>query len=337
MRHLHRTLFLTASLVFSVAGAHAATVPSGSQLLRPSSLRINIQSDTPVLRDFTLGPTRFILSMAPGEERTVDVELTNREGDPSIFNLTTEDFMANPEQEGTPTFFAEGIDGPYSARRWITPEIRRVQLNHADRAYLRVTVRVPKNADPGDHQAALIITREIPPDNVSGIAIVSRVASLFVITVQGDVVETGGIESISARKHINWSLPVSLHLVGKNTGTVHMLPTGVVEIRNIFGISVDQIPVNDWVILRESVRMRDFTWLPRFALGRYTAKTDFVAFNGRHLPSVSTSFWVIPLLPVLLILLVIFLVSFGVQYFFSRFEIQTKKKPAAPRSSSRKK
>lgn len=330
-------LVLLAALFFSVTKADAATTPSVNQLLRPPSLRINVQSDTPVLRDFTLGPTRFILSMAPGEERTVDVELTNRNGDTSIFNLTTEDFIANAEQEGTPMFFAEGLDSSYSARRWITPEIRRVQLLHADRAFIRVTVRVPQNADAGDHQAALIITREVPPTEESGINIVSRVASLFVISVQGDIIENGLIKSLTASKSLNWSLPVYLRLAAKNTGTVHMIPTGTVEIRNIFGIPVDDVPFKDWVVLRESERSRDFTWLPRFALGRYTASTDFTAFNGRHLESVSTSFWVIPLLPVLVILLLIFIVSFLVQYLMARFEFRRKEPETPARSAPAKK
>jgi hypothetical protein len=83
MKHSLR-LLVVAVLLVSITHADAATVPS-STLLRPASLRINVQSDTPVMRDFTLGPTRFILSMQPGEERMVDVELTSREGESSIF------------------------------------------------------------------------------------------------------------------------------------------------------------------------------------------------------------------------------------------------------------
>ncbi|UPA22516.1 hypothetical protein K8942_05725 [Candidatus Peribacteria bacterium] len=330
-------LVLLAAFFLSITPVDAATTPLVNSALRPMSLRINVQSDTPVLNDFTLGPTRFILSMAPGEERTVDVELTNRSGTDAIFNLTSEDFIANPEQEGTPMFFAEGLDSAYSARRWLTPEIRRVQLLHADRAFIRVTVRVPANADAGDHQAALIVTREIPPTEESGINIVSRVASLFVVSVQGDVIENGLIDSLTASKRLNWSLPVHLRLLAKNTGTVHMLPTGTVDIRNIFGIPVDEVPFKDWVVLRESERARTFTWSPRFALGRYTASTDFTAFNGRHLESVSTSFWVIPLLPVLVILLLIFLVSFLVQYVMARFEFRRREPENAARKTPRKK
>jgi hypothetical protein len=286
---------------------------------------MNVQDQTPVLNDFTLGPTRFLLSMLPGDTQTVDVELTNREGKPMIYDLSTEDFIADPGREGTPTFFGDGIDGPYPARLWVTPEIRRVELNHGERAFIRVTVRVPRGSDAGDHQTALIVTRETKPaPNAAGFNIVSRVASLFVITVQGNVVEKGSILNLSARHTLNWFLPVFLHMEGRDDGTVHMLPVGSVQIRNIFGILVDEIPFTDWVILRNSSRAIDFTWGPRFALGRYTATTHFTAFNGHALQDVTTSFWVVPLLPVLLILLAIFFVSFLVQYFFSRFEIRTK-------------
>ncbi len=332
-------LVLLAAFFLSITQLHAATVPGVNPLLRPQSLRINSQSDTPNLGDFTLGPTRFLMTMAPGEERTVDVELTNRNGETAIFRLTSEDFTSSAEQEGTPSFFEDTLDGPYSARRWISPEIRRVQLLHADRAFIRVTIRVPANAEAGDHQAALIVTREDPPSQQSGINIVSRVASLFIISVSGEVIENGLISNLSVSKHLNWSLPVHLRVTAKNTGTVHMIPTGIVQIRNIFGIPVDEVPFKDWVVLRDSTRSRTFDWAPRFALGRYTASTDFTAFNGRHLAAVSTSFWVIPLLPVLLILLLIFIVSFLVQYWMARFEVRRKEpeeeKRPAPQKKSR--
>ncbi|HVW66410.1 MAG TPA: hypothetical protein VHA78_01620 [Candidatus Peribacteraceae bacterium] len=330
------TIFLSSAVLLS---SSTADVFAASADLRPATLRINMQNNTPVLHDFTLGPTRFLLTMAPGEERTVQVQLTDREGKPMTYNFSTEDFIADPNREGTPTFFNDNANGPYPARFWITPEFRSVQLNHGERAFIDVTVRVPKSVDPGDHQAALIVTRKTNPNpnpDVGGFNIVSRVASLFVITVEGKCTEEGSISGISSRYGLNWFLPVYLHLSADNaTSTVHMQPTGTVQIRNIFGILVDEVPFNDWVVLRNSTRAIDFTWSPRFALGRYTATTHFTAYNdlqslndpscgSKTLAGVSTSFWVIPLLPVLIILLLIFLVSFLVQYFFSRFEIHKK-------------
>lgn len=315
---------LLLSLTFFIHAAAPVALAQDRVPDRPANIRVNLQNDTPAVGDFTVGPARILLSIPPGEERTVELQITNREGRLAALDLSTEDFTADPDREGTPTFYAEDTEGPFPARGWITPEIDRLELNHAERAFINVTVKVPADAEAGDHQAALIVTRDVESQPTGGFTIVSRVAALFIITVEGDVVQEGYVDSLTVRDYFNWFFPVFLNLSARNLGTVHMIPDGVIEIRNIFGITVDEIPVKNWVILRGSSRSRDFEWRPAFALGYYTAVTELKAFDGRLLQPVSTSFWVIPLLPVLIILFVIFLVSFLVQYFFSRFEIRRK-------------
>lgn len=291
---------------------------------RPDSIRVNLQNDTPAVGDFTVGPARVVLSLDPGEEYDVELQLTNREGRLAAFDLTTEDFASDPEHDGSPMFYSDDLEGPYPAREWITPEIDRIELRHAERAFIHVKIKVPKDAEPGDHQAALIVTRDVESQPIGGFAIVSRVAALFIISVNGDVIKDGNVDSIESRRTINWFFPAFLRLSTHNNGTIHMMPEGTIDIRNIFGITVDQIPVKNWIILRESARSRDFEWHPRFALGYYKAVTNLTGFDGQPLQVVSTSFWMIPLLLVLIILFVIFFISFVVQYFFSRFEITRK-------------
>lgn len=296
--------------------------------VRPANMRINVQNNMPAVGDFTVGPARVFLEIPAGEERTVELQLTNREGRLAAYNFTAEDFDADPDREGTPIFYANDMEGLYPARKWLTPEVKRLELLHAERAFVRVTVKVPEDADAGDHQAALVVTRETEKETQGGFEVIPRVAALFIITVPGDIVQEGYITRLQPRRYINWSFPVTLNLAARNTGTVHMDPIGSIDIRNIFGITVDEIPVRDWYILRDSSRQRDFQWKPLFGLGYYKATTDLQVFDRRPLEPVSAGFWVIPLLPVLILLLLIFFVSFMVQYVSARFEI--KRKPAAP-------
>jgi hypothetical protein len=315
---------LLASLLFTCGGSSVA-LAQGVEPDRPSSIQIIMQEDTPDADDFIVGPPRSFVSLAPGEERTVEIHITNREGSLAAFDLTTEDFASGKDQDGLPIFYRAGDMGPHTARLWIKPEVARLELRHGERAFLRVKIAVPPEASAGDHQAAVIVTRDTESQSVSGFNIVSRVAALFIITVEGDVVRDGGMDALESLRRVHWFLPASLRLTATNRGTVYMLPQGVIAIRNIFGMTVDEIPLRDWVILRESSRMRPLDWAPRFALGYYTATTALTAFDGQALPPVSATFWVIPIVPVILFLLLIFLVSLLVQLFFSRFEIKRKK------------
>jgi hypothetical protein len=288
-------------------------------------VRINTETDAPVRRDFLVAPTRTVITMERGESRTIDMQLISRQGERATFDFATEDFIADPENDGLPSFFTDNLDGPFPARAWLKPEVKTLTLEHGQRAFIRLRITVPPDAEPGDHQAAVIVTRRGTAQGQSGFAVVSRAASLFIVHVPGEVVKEGDIVGLSAQRKLNWWLPVNMKASFKNTGTMHMMPEGTIQIRNIFGITVDELPLKDWIVLRDSTRTRDLSWDPTFALGRYTATSDLTAFDGaQRLSPARTAFWVFPLLPVLFLLLAIFTVSFFVQYFFSRFELRRK-------------
>lgn len=328
MRMHHRfsavvlALTLAANAAPSVlAAAPAADAPSTTNY---PAIQIIPQTNVDVRNDFQVGPTRFDLALDPGEEKDLELQITSRMGRQATFTMLTEDFSAG-ENENDQTKLYGANRGPYSAKDWVTTAVNSITLNHADRAYIPVTIHVPKDADPGDHYAAVMTQRDLTPEEkkAGGVNVISRVGVLILITVKGPVVTKGDITSISTQQHLYFDLKVPLSIRGKNDGTVRMIPQGTVDIRNILGVTVDQIPVQDWIVLRNSVRSHAFTWTPKFALGFYTAKTNLTIF-GNPVAPMSVSFWVIPLLPVLLVLIAIFVVSFLVQVFFSRFEIKRK-------------
>lgn len=276
-----------------------------------------------VRNDFQLGPTRFQVSLEPGAERRLEVEVTNRMGRTATFTFETEDFAAGDNASDSTKLFGL-VDGPYSARRWLNPAVTSIELRHGERAYIPVMVRVPRDASVGDHYAALLLKRDLEPgEGTGGVSVISRVGALFLITVEGDVVEDGHLVKLDSLKKIYWRLPVQLQMDARNDGTVHMEPQGNVAIRNLFGLTVDEVPFQNWFVLRNSSRSVTLTWKPSFALGYYTAETNATIY-GKQAEVLKTGFFVIPALPVLLVLLAIFLVSFLVQFFFSRFEIKRK-------------
>ena len=185
-------------------------------------------------------------------------------------------------------------------------------------------VQVTSDAEPGDHYAALLVQHDLANTASRGVNIVSRVGALFLITVKGDIVQKAQLTDIRPTSPVFFTPIANLQLTAKNEGTVHAIPTGTIEIRNIFGFLVDEIPVENWIVLRESIKKRRLEWSPRFSLGRYTATTKLTMFD-KPIEQLSTSFWMIPIIPVTVVVVAIFVVSFLVQYFFSGFEIRRKK------------
>lgn len=333
---MRRMSFVTGSLAAILAAgsfiASAQEPPEADPLGfadRPENVRVNQQDNMSVYNHFRIGPARHILKLAPGSGTTVDISVLNLQGKDSLYVLSTEDYAADDSQEGAAKFYGSETDGPYPARFWLRPEISRLPLHHGEKGFIKVHILAPRDAEPGDHQAAVMVQEENTDEKQGGFKILSRVAALFIITVEGELIEDARILGIRTQYLLNWSTPITLLLTGRNNGTVHTIPYGTVEIRNIFGAVVDEIPIQNWVLLRNSEKEREFSWEPKFALGYYkaTANLSLNSNIGENLTApVSTSFWVLPLLPVLLVLLGIFTISFLVQYFFSRFEIQKKEK-----------
>ncbi len=319
--HLLLTGSLPLLLLFSTPIALAAPISNGSQ---NQQIVVNQQSGVEVREDFQVGPTRFVLEMNPGEVRSVDVAVTSREGEPHSYDIMVEDFAISDDGTDNIQFYAGG-SGPFSARSWITPAATTFVLRHGERATIPVRVSVPLNAAVGDHYSVVLFERSVRDDTKGGFNLVPRVGVLLLITVKGDVVRQGTLQMFASRSPLYWALPAEFMVQYKNTGTVHMVPTGNIEIRNVFGIGVDEIPVKDWYVLRSSTRRRVILWQPHFALGYYSATLNINADGQEVSTPLTVRFWVIPTLPVLLSLLAIFVVSFFVQIFFSRFELRRKK------------
>lgn len=305
------------------AAVFAQTAASSSSAFS-APVGISQQSGVEVRGDFQVGPTRFVLEMDPGETRTIELQLTSREGEPRSYSLSVEDFSVTDDGTDNIQFYGNGT-GPFSARSWIETAVPNVGLKHGERAFIPVKITVPKNAAVGDHYSVVLFERDPKGEPKGGFNLIARIGALLLITVKGDVIRQGDMQNFSVSKPLYWSLPAQFSIQYRNTGTVHLTPNGRIEVKNIFGIPVDDIPVKDWYVLRNSVRRRDIAWQPKFALGYYTATLTLNSAGQASETSQTVSFWVVPALPVLIALLAIFAVSFLVQAFFSHFEIKKKK------------
>ncbi len=326
MKSICRTFrfFVASGIITSLLLPSFALAQEGiASSIAPSAVPVSQEGGIPVRNDFQVSPTRFTMELEPGEEQTVQISLLSRSDDEYTYSITAEDFGADEEED---IRLFGGQDGPFSARRWAKTPITSLKLSHGEHATIPVTVTVPANAAAGDHYVAVLFQRDPKEGPQAGFNIIARVGVLFLITVKGPAVKKGHLETFKSLLPVYWWLPAEFSLQYRNEGTVHLVPQGSVQIKNIFGITVDDIPVRDWYVLRASARNRLITWKPHFALGYYKATVKVKTEANPESEEISVAFWVVPVIPVSIGLIAIFLVSFIVQMFFSRFEIRTKKK-----------
>ena len=186
----------------------------------------------------TISPAKFILSANPGEIIETQMSVRNDQDRTATYYP---DFQRYTTRGDEPVFIPEKTD----LASWIETNPTQITLNSKETGNISVFIKIPEDAEPGGHYAA-IFWSSAPPQKTgeSGVSIVTRVGALVLLEISGNVVESGEIVSFKAEKTLFSRLPVSFSYDLKDTGTVHIGPGGKVVIKNIFGRTSAILEVN---------------------------------------------------------------------------------------------
>jgi len=297
----------------------------------------------PVAFALTISPPFYEIGAVQGQVLKTGLKVFNETDKAGTFYFDTQNFVAKGE-EGEPYFISEEIKEDLAS--WIeTPN--SIHLEPGELKQVEFTIRVPENASPGGHYAAIFLSTS--PSAIEGgtVGVAARIGTLVLLKIGGEVVEEGKLVNFELinGKSIFEHLPVDFLIRIKNTGTVHIKPSGVIEIRNIFGIKTAEVKVNlvktpdgkekpVGNILPQSVRKFEAKWQIKdsvkepktfwqkvrfekenFALGRYQAKLNlsYGTNNEKKITDV-VYFWVFPwhliLVSFIALVLVLFLLAF---------------------------
>jgi hypothetical protein len=134
------------------------------------------------------------------------------------------------------------------------------------------------------------------------------------VTVPGDVVERGSIESLSTDKGLYlFGGDVKIDTRINNSGNIHFKPTGTITIKDTFGNEATKLKLNpeSGNVLPGSTRSFQNIWnLNWYTFGRFTV--NLAAYYGDSGSSLKSSFvfWVIPFWLIILLVVVLGLLIF---------------------------
>jgi hypothetical protein len=287
-----------------------------------------------VFGDFVVGPTKIDLTVEPGQEKLIELMVTNRMGERRLFNLEIEDTKGsdNPGQ----TVVLLGDDrGPYSLKDYIKIPEMSFELGQGERARIPVTISIPLDAQPGGlYGSVLVTTASLPkegdetlsPGAKPGSVIVSRIGALFFVTVPGDVEKDGalaGFKTTGDKKYFA-SGPIDFEILFKNNGSVHLNPFGSITIRNILGEEVGIVPAEPWFAFPASLRLRELSWDRPYLFGKYTAEAKINRGYDGLVDTNTVTFYVIPWTLLGLVFLGFTILFFTLRFIARTFEIKRK-------------
>jgi hypothetical protein len=138
-----------------------------------------------------------------------------------------------------------------------------------------------------------VVVRTAPVPTGGGAAIQARVGTIVLLRVSGEAKENLTLESISVSRFAE-APPIALEARFKNEGTVHEVPQGRLEVRNMFGAltATGTLPVqNVWPgdVRTITASVGDGLWLGRYTVLLRATYGD----SGQELAS-KQYVWVVP-------------------------------------------
>lgn len=241
----------------------------------------------------------------PGEVHEYSVSVTNISKASGTYYILTQD-IKGVDDEGRPIFSNQGEVTGYELSSWVTLPQTVLDLGPGETKTISFVVHVPAGASPGSHFASIFLSDKPTAPETSGTGVGFNVGSIISLRISGDIHEEAQLREFSTGKLVYGTANVDFNVKIQNLGNVLVQPTGSIEVTSMFGKKVATIDVNP--ALASTFPGASRTYLAQwasdsFAFGRYQALATLVyGDEARKTVYSTTSFWVLPLVPIAIVL-----------------------------------
>ena len=297
----------------------------------------------PVLAATVLSP---VLELEGDAGKTVNgaVKLYNETDQNLNLVSSVEQFKAGDES-GKPVYVPAGADNSFL--QWFTVGKNTVTIPPKYAMLVPFTVKIPPQAVPGGYYAVIFWqTAASPNPNNADVSVSGKVGTLVLLTVKGQLSESGQVKEFATRPGGNyfWQTPLGFLVRFANAGNVHLAPSGTIEIQGWFGRKeILNINSDQHNVLPGSTRRYEIVWqnqpagknlwqswwlelkqeFNHFTFGHYTATLRLTFGSNNQLAAVKPiSFWFIPinLIITALVLLVILIILLKFNFKINRLK-----------------
>lgn len=258
-----------------------------------------------------ISPPILEIEVNPGETYSDFLKVENlNDADGVTLYPSVMSFRARGEEGGKEFVEPEEGDESYSLARWVNLSTEEIVLEPLEKVVVPFTISIPENVEPGGKYAAILLSNQ-PDVPVTGtqVSLGGKSGAIVLARIGGEVDEKGSIVEFTSDDNFYNYTPVKFTTLFRNTGNVHIKPTGKIEIKNTWGTVIDEIPVNESLgnVLPQSVRRFENQWhTDRFTLGKYNA-TLLLNFgeDDSYYVTETLSFWVVPVKEVAIVVTVL--------------------------------
>lgn len=247
----------------------AFALPARAQATGPDSRAL-----TPGETGLALAPARQVLRMMPGEEKTVVVNVRYSAVSSGAEGARLKAYLVDWDQASTgEARFHRAGTRPDSASQWLLFSPAEMRVAPGVPLPIRVTISVPRDAEPGDHLVALMVEPRLASLKTEGqskhVRVAVRLGTLFYIMV-GELTAQLALEDLAAEVD-DGTVVVTPTL--RNTGNSHVRPLHGIEIFDAEGARVAGIDETEGAAVLGGSRIRPpLKVSTALAPGRYTVR-----------------------------------------------------------------
>ena len=194
---------------------------------------------TPVSHAVTVGPVKLEYKVDPGAILEGELFLQNESSVIQTLYPSFEKFTE--DSSGQKNFTKEESD----LSTWFKM-VSSVTLKSGKGQQIPFTIEVPKNAPPGGHFSVIWWSSSPPGGGSRQVSIITRAGILVYLTVSGDIKEAGSLKEFYPGSRIFTSFPLNFSVVFENSGNSYLKPVGTLKIKNLFGGTAMEAPVNQF-------------------------------------------------------------------------------------------
>lgn len=269
----------------------------------------------------TIQPVKISHTIDKGGSATGYISLSNASETAVKVELKVEDFVPNAGGDGVR--FVSRAPGVTTVRDWITLFDGKTEmiLEKGQQVSVPYTINAPADAEPGSHFGVAFFKAIDLADAEKQLKVGTQVGTLIFVTVPGNYQQKGQILDFTGPTFVQHP-PITFRTTFENTGTVHFEPKGSVSIKNIFGSTVVEVPVEGQVVLPTGIKDLTTTLTTDdFMVGRYVASVNLVDGEGNALSSSEHVFYVFPLWYTLGFIVTLLVIFFGLRFLKSRIKV----------------
>lgn len=257
-----------------------------------------------------ISPAIVELNAEKGKTYKLNIKVTNVTGSDLSYKTSINDFQARDESGSPQVLIDKNASDATSVIGWINAT-SNFSLKSRESISIDTTITIPLDAEPGGHYGVLRFFGQGPSFDSTGVGLSASAGTLILIRVDGDIKESAGLASFyTASNDKQTSIfeysPVKFVARISNDGNIHVKPVGSIQLKNMFGNIVANIPINDTKsnVLPGSIRKFEVSY-DKWLFGYYTADLTMGYGTTGQAIVATTKFWVIPYRAILLIAFIV--------------------------------